>query len=170
MLVWLWHNHLSLSYWGIFPWYENHSHLAAADAIKYNYWVYVYVGATTSYCRHLHYIKDCLTCNMVRIYNKELLAFIIQHQLQHQLLKQVPTALESWQWQWLYSVWAHPPDTEVETLPTKNIRLPSCLLHPSLSVEWKGCQDMFWQLLHFYRFYRMVAIGNNTILPIWGHH
>ena len=35
--------HLYLSYWGMFPQCEDHSHLAAADAI--NYWVYVYVDA-----------------------------------------------------------------------------------------------------------------------------
>ena len=39
ILVWLWHKHLSLSYWGIFPQYEDQSHPAAADAMKDNYWV-----------------------------------------------------------------------------------------------------------------------------------
>jgi len=38
VVVWLWHKHLSLSYWGIFPQYEDHSHLAAADAMKDNYY------------------------------------------------------------------------------------------------------------------------------------
>jgi hypothetical protein len=33
VLVWLWHKHLSLSYWGIFLQYEDHSHLAAAGAM-----------------------------------------------------------------------------------------------------------------------------------------
>jgi len=47
VLVRLWHKykHLSLSYWGIFPQYEDHSLLAAGDAVNDNYWVYVYVGA-----------------------------------------------------------------------------------------------------------------------------
>jgi hypothetical protein len=47
VLAWIWHKHLSLSYWGISPQYEDHSLLAAADTVKDNYWVYyVYVGAT----------------------------------------------------------------------------------------------------------------------------
>ena len=37
VLVWLWHKHLSLSHWGIFPQYEDHNHHAAADAMKDNY-------------------------------------------------------------------------------------------------------------------------------------
>ena len=38
VVVWLWHKHLSLSYWGIFPQYVDHSHLAVVDAMKDNYY------------------------------------------------------------------------------------------------------------------------------------
>ena len=46
VLVWLWHKHLSLSYWGVLSQYKDYSHLAAADDMKDNCWVDVYVGAT----------------------------------------------------------------------------------------------------------------------------
>ena len=42
-LVWLWHNCLPLSDWGVYSQYEYCIHLTASDATKNKYYEYVYM-------------------------------------------------------------------------------------------------------------------------------
>ena len=50
VVVWLWHKHLSLSYWGIFPQYED---LASADAMKDNYYQHLQLPSRDEYPCHV---------------------------------------------------------------------------------------------------------------------
>ena len=52
VLVWLWHKHLSLLYWSIFPQYEDRSHPVAADAIKDNYYQHLQLPSRDKYPCH----------------------------------------------------------------------------------------------------------------------
>ena len=40
--------------------------------------------------------------------------------------------------------------------------------HLQMHLWGEGAQDMFQQLLHFYRFHRTIAIGDDVVLPIQG--
>ena len=52
MVIWLWHKHLSLSYWGIFLQYEDHSHLTTTDAMKDNYYQHLQLPSRDEYPCH----------------------------------------------------------------------------------------------------------------------
>ena len=65
-------------HWSIFPQHEHHSLSCSCWCYERKLLGVCVCGChMISYCRHLHYIKDCLTCNVVRICNKGVLALMI---------------------------------------------------------------------------------------------